>query len=390
MKVKVAIVHPIFTPYRIPLFEKLAKESDLDVKIFLDVKSKNYRPFWESNEEYSFKYEFLEAVKVHLPWKIDRKDFGYICDNISYIPLRFLLVFKKLSPDIVISTELGIRTLFALMYIKFAGKKILVWSDEYLHGLKKHSQIRQKFRRLLVKMTNGFCSCGIENKKYLEFLGAKKEKIINVSIAVDNNYFQKNATKEAGERIRKELKLSGIVFLNVGQLIGRKGLDRLIKIWSTLPVELSTKVVLIVVGSGSDENRLKNIVNELHLSNVIFIPPKKLSELPAYYAACDVFIFPTLEDGWGLVVNEAMACGKPILCSKYAGCCTELLKENENGYSFDPLDEEDTKQAIIKMYKKQKQELEIMGKVSKKIISEFTYNRMVTGFKKAIYYCLEG
>jgi glycosyltransferase involved in cell wall biosynthesis len=370
------------------LFEKLSVQQGLDFKVFVDVKTMSHRPFWEEKSKYGFPYEAVDATKIYLPWKIRRKDLGYGWENFSLIPFKLPVYLKRFSPDVVISTELGIRTLLALLYVKIFRKRILVWSDEYLLGMSKHSLLRQRIRKLIVRHVDGFCSCGIENRKYLEVLGAPGTKIINVSIAVDNSFFQRNATDEARERVRKQLGLSGTVFLNVGQLIGRKGLDRLLRIWGSLPQDVSDGSKLLIIGSGSDEEMLKKLTTELNLNNVFFVSSKPIAELPAYYAAADIFIFPTLEDGWGLVVNEAMACGKPILCSKYAGCCPELLKEDVNGYSFDPLDQEDTKKAIIKIFRKQQHELERMGEKSREIVANFNYERMVEGFKKAVFYCL--
>ncbi len=389
MKIKVAILHPILAPYRIPLFEGLASDPHLDIKVFLDLHSNPNRPFWGSTEGLSFKSEIVKAVKVYLPWRVKRKELEYSEGNYSLLPLRLPFYLNKFCPDIIISTELGIRTWIALGYAKLMRKKILIWSDEYLIGLSKYANFRPLIRKVLVKMVNGFCSCGIENKKYLQFLGASSERIFNTSIAIENSFFSENATRESRKKVREDLQLNGTVFFNIGQIIGRKGIDRLLKVWATLPDEVLKNSTLLIVGGGEDKEKVMKLSKSLKLSNVVFVPPKPWAELPSYYAAGDIFIFPTLEDAWGLVVNEAMACGKPILCSKYAGCCPELIKEGENGYSFDPLNKETARAAIINMCEKEKHEIERMGQGSKEIVSEFTNERMIDRFKKVIYYCLE-
>jgi glycosyltransferase involved in cell wall biosynthesis len=95
---------------------------------------------------------------------------------------------------------------------------------------------------------------------------------------------------------------------------------------------------LVLVGSGPDEAALRQQAAELNLRSVHFVGSVEYDQLPAYYCAADVFIIPTLEDNWSLVVPEAMACGLPILCSKYNGCWPELIHEGRNGWVFDPLD----------------------------------------------------
>jgi glycosyltransferase involved in cell wall biosynthesis len=90
---------------------------------------------------------------------------------------------------------------------------------------------------------------------------------------------------------------------------------------------------LLLVGNGRDKREMEKLAKDLHLRNVHFhaaLPPEKM---PAVYRSGDVLVFPTLEDPWGLVANEAILCGVTVLCSKYAGCAQELFPA-EN--IFDP------------------------------------------------------
>jgi glycosyltransferase involved in cell wall biosynthesis len=92
--------------------------------------------------------------------------------------------------------------------------------------------------------------------------------------------------------------------------------------------------------------------------------------MAAYYAAADAFVIPTLEDNWSLVVPEAMACGLPILCSKYSGCWPELVQEG-NGWVFDPLDHQDTLR-VLNLCIQKGSELPGMGRESRTIIAGHT------------------
>jgi glycosyltransferase involved in cell wall biosynthesis len=93
--------------------------------------------------------------------------------------------------------------------------------------------------------------------------------------------------------------------------------------------------------------------------------------LPAYYAAADAFIIPTLEDNWSLVVPEAMACGLPILCSKYNGCWPELVCESINGWIFDPLSTADTVRCLEECFRREA-ELPSMGRCSLRLLEGHT------------------
>ena len=117
--------------------------------------------------------------------------------------------------------------------------------------------------------------------------------------------------------------------------------------------------------------QLEQYIRENHLDSVRFAGFVDYDSLAPYYKATDAFIIPTLEDNWSLVVPEAMACGLPILCSKYNGCWPELVHPCENGWVFDPLDSDDTVDCL-KECLLAKEKLPEMGKKSRQIVSKHT------------------
>jgi len=92
---------------------------------------------------------------------------------------------------------------------------------------------------------------------------------------------------------------------------------------------------------------------------------------------------PTLKDIWGLVVNEAMMCGLPVICSKYAGCCQDLIKQGENGLIVDPENPKELSEAISQLLSKDGN-LSRFGRRSREIIKDFTTERTTGGFIRAI------
>jgi glycosyltransferase involved in cell wall biosynthesis len=95
---------------------------------------------------------------------------------------------------------------------------------------------------------------------------------------------------------------------------------------------------LLLVGDGPDANELKELGRTLQLRNIHFLPAQPVEKMPAVYASADLLVFPTMEDVWGLVANEAVLCGLPVLCSKYAGCAPELFDADA---IFDPRNTEE-------------------------------------------------
>ena len=121
----------------------------------------------------------------------------------------------------------------------------------------------------------------------------------------------------------------------IGQLIKRKGIIQVLKALNYLR---DLEIGLIFVGSGPQEKELKKFCGEKNLNDISFEGFQQQEILPKYYALADVFILPSFEEVWGLVVNEALASGLYVLSSKYAGASYNLIKEGCNGEIFNPND----------------------------------------------------
>jgi glycosyltransferase involved in cell wall biosynthesis len=140
------------------------------------------------------------------------------------------------------------------------------------------------------------------------------------------------------ERRRAELGLRGATFLYVGRLWSKKGLDDLLRGFCQLQRRSDQEVSLLLVGDGVDERELRATSATLGLRNVVFAGFKQKPELPAWYALADVFVFPSLGDPYGLVVDEAMACSLPVISTMTTGEIGSRLTDGINGYLVPPRD----------------------------------------------------
>jgi glycosyltransferase involved in cell wall biosynthesis len=178
-------------------------------------------------------------------------------------------------------------------------------------------------------------------------------------------------TAEGRKRLREQLDVRGLMFLYVGRFIALKGLLELISAWKLIETSLAEGATLCLVGDGPLREELESRGREDGIRGLRLLGAKEPDELAPYYAAADVFVMPTLEDNWSLVVPEAMACGLPILCSKYNGCYPELVEPGGNGWVFDPLDEQDTF-AALKRCVENRDRLAAMGARSREIVADHT------------------
>ncbi len=116
-------------------------------------------------------------------------------------------------------------------------------------------------------------------------------------------------------------------------------MDLFLDAWGRLHQDIKAANTVLIIGSGPEEEALRRQASQLGLPNVVFVGFVTPAELPAYYGLADVFVFPSLVDVWGLVVNEALACGLPVLASRYAGATQELVEPYDGiGEVIDPKD----------------------------------------------------
>ncbi|MCA0362925.1 MAG: glycosyltransferase family 4 protein [Bacteroidetes bacterium] len=309
-------------------------------------------------------------------------------ENISNFR-RFKAMFywvRKFKPDVVnISGYYEPAMNLILLYCKLSGIKVVISIDS-TESDNPNVGWREKVKSLVVNMGNGFFCYGSKSAEYMYKLGISPEKILLKNNAVDNQkvasiYQEAQKSREIKKNI---LGLRKYNFIYVGRLIKFKNIDNLLAAYKNLN---TPDWGLIILGNGSEEEKLKHYVSENQLEGVCFVDGKQWFEVPEYMALADIFILPSFSEPWGLVVNEAMACGMPVLVSEKCGSAPDLVHENKNGFKFDPFD-------VVQMTEKMNEFvlkpeiIEPFGLKSKQIIQNFSPEKvaeeMWAGFKKVV------
>ena len=233
--------------------------------------------------------------------------------------------------------------------------------ERWSHTERNAQWYRRAYRSMAFRYTDAISCNGSLSRNYVLSLGFPKENITIVHMAAATAALSDKArcvTEVEIARLRSQWlgclgsnenslnNLSrgvGTVFLYVGRLILIKGLKELVNGFAKfcdneLKGTNRVTTALVIIGTGREEEGLRRQVEELKIDSVYFQGYVDYDNFAPYYAAADAFIIPTLEDNWSLVVPEAMACGLPILCSKYNGCWPDLVQEGRNGCVFDPFD----------------------------------------------------
>ena len=308
-------------------------------------------------------------------------------ENQVVLPLGLLFDLWRYDPDVIISVETGLRSVLSAVYAFLARKPLVLRTYGTLHSERDMNWKQQTLRIFLVTQGDAFIGMGKEAREYLRTLKINDDKIFDARNAVDMIPFMSDVPVHRRKAVRSELGITGLCYLYVGQMIPRKGLDYLLDAWYLFSKQVGNEAFLLMVGDGKERDKILQRVGRMAVKNVRCLPFVQPENLPEIYHAADVFVFPTLEDVWGLVVNEAMASGLPVICSKYAGCASELIVEGKNGWIIDPLDRAEVVDKLRKAWDA-RHEIQTMGAESQKLISPINITNMAEGFRRAVTYAL--
>ena len=372
-KKNVAFIHNTIAPYRHPLFEKLSEFVDLTV-YYCSVKN-NMRKWdlWPRN--YNYKYKILPRIPIITP-----------IGELSLNPSIIKNIILSLPDTIIISGYTDPTIWVAFITAKILKIPIIYWTE----GIKEPTSILGRVTRplrTLFSRSNAIVVPGKLSKNYIINLGAEPKNVFIASNAIDNELFIDASSKYRLDKIELKSQLgfeNKIIVLYVGQLIKRKGVEYLLYAYAKLKSRYN-HVALVLLGSGHLEPYLKNLANSLKLEDSKFINSGlSLDELIKLYSTVDIFILPTLDDVWGFVINEAMACGLPIIATQTSQAALEMIRPDKNGYIVKDSDVQAIYEALLRLVEDSNLRKN-MAKRSIEIVSHhFNVNNMVKGFLSAI------
>ncbi|MFI5329510.1 MAG: glycosyltransferase family 4 protein [Desulfobaccales bacterium] len=278
----------------------------------------------------------------------------------------------------------GAFTLMALLWAKMHGKIAVMMSDSS-YGDQTRSYWREWGKRQIVSRFDAALVAGRRQKEYAAFLGIPAKRIFLGYDVVDNEHFSQEAAvvRQKAEFYRQQGGLPQRYFLTVSRFIGKKNLPFLLEAYMRYRrMAVTHHWDLVLCGSGPMEAGLREQAGQM--PGVHFPGFKQASELPIYYGLASTFIIPSSHnEQWGLVVNEAMACGLPVLVSRACGCAQDLVQEGVNGFTFDPHDVDALARLLLRISSGQ-MDLAAMGQASRNIISAYTPETFAANLLAAI------
>ncbi|MDV3351368.1 glycosyltransferase family 4 protein [Leptothoe sp. LEGE 181152] len=260
------------------------------------------------------------------------------------------------------------------------------WDDE------KRTWWKERLKSwLYVRKYDAALVGGPAHKDYLVQLGVSCDRIFFGYDVVDNDYFIQQAAiaRQNLETTRQQQPQipNKPYFLAVTRLIPRKNMVRLIEAFAVYcdKVGIDQAWPLIICGSGEEKPLIQQLIAEQKLEHVIHLPGfLTYQQIGSWYGLAGAFVHPALIEQWGLVVNEACAAGLPILCSNTVGACHSLVKDGENGFTFDPHQTSDITQTLLNMHSMDEGDRIKMGQASQRIISQHSPERFGEGLLNAV------
>jgi glycosyltransferase involved in cell wall biosynthesis len=299
---RVVLLTEIPAPYRIPLFNALAARVDLEV-VFLARRNPE-RPYELHEEELSFRWRVLphRDVTVGGRWLVLNRGVRRALRGADVI-----IVGGWNQPAFAL----------ALAWARAARIPAICWIESTITD-RRPSRTRTA-KRFMARLCTAFVVPGAAAREYVVTL-APRARIATAPNAVDATLF----ASRVGDRdaLRTELAIAGCCFLYVGRLAPEKGVDVLMSAFA------GTDGELVIAGAGPEEERLRGLAP----ARTRFLGNVERDALPAWYAAADVLVLPSLSEPWGMPLNEAAAAGLPLVATYAVGATRELIEDGGNGF----------------------------------------------------------
>jgi glycosyltransferase involved in cell wall biosynthesis len=261
---------------------------------------------------------FSERTHPDRSWRVDESAWTF--------PHRFLprrvpvpLLDPRFRADLLVSLYGAPEFVLGFALARARRLRTAFWSEVTFDAWQPRRRGRETLKRYLFSRVDGVITPGPDGRAFAERYGTPPERIHLAQHAIDVDFFSRPAP-------RAELGVDGTTYVYVGRLWRGKGLDVLLDAYKRL-----RDASLVLVGDGDEEPRLRERVARERIENVVFAGFRHREELPAIYAAADVFVFPTLGDPYGLVVDEALAAGLPVVATDATGEIALRVRDGENG-----------------------------------------------------------
>ncbi|HKS21296.1 MAG TPA: glycosyltransferase family 4 protein [Thermoanaerobaculia bacterium] len=408
MTYRLAVVASHVIQYQDPLFRLLAAEPDIDLTVLycsrhgleqfrdadmattlawdIDLLGYPHRFLWNASKDLN--RGFWRLVNPGIVPALVR---GQVTGNRGQVvdAARTSPVPRSLSPvpyDAVLfmtgwgafTALLGILTcwLFRIPFFLYGDSSFPPAEDS------ARSRIRAGLMRMLFALTTGFMTSGVLNADYYRHYGADPRRFFLLPWAIDNDRFARDCGVPQPElRAQYGIAQDAVVFLFSAKLVERKDPFALLKAFERM--RHRGRAAVVFMGDGVLREPLERYAREHNLGGAHFIGFVNQAAIPKHYAMADVFVLPSMYEPRGAVINEAMACGLPVVVTDRCGSIGDIVLDGDNAFIYPAGDAA----ALAEVMDRLVEDADLrkrMGERSREIISTWDYRRGVAGVKEML------
>jgi glycosyltransferase involved in cell wall biosynthesis len=371
---KLMVLTEIVSPYRIPVFNCLADSLGQGLKVLFMGKTSSNRRWRVPTEAIRFDYEVLKGFRFRGPSWLKGFD--------RFVNPGVCAAIRRFRPSLLVIG--GYHHPTSLLALRCANREsipVYLWSESTDRDWRSGSRMVERVKRAFVRRCDGVLVPGAASRTYIERYTAPDQPIETAPNSAESPDFSAGLGAAEGERAatRRRWGLEGFTAIFVGRLSREKGLARALDVLEICRHD-GLDATLLVVGDGPERRRHETSARRLGIRAVFtgFAQPR---ELPALYAAADVALVPSESEPWGLVVNEAMACGLPVLCTMEVGSGKDLVEDGRTGYRCATVTELAARMRELAV---NEQLRAAIGKQCREMAARFSARECADGFLRAL------
>ena len=374
---KVALIWPIYSFYHLvrarSLSQLIGTENLLCIELFGETSEPRTKPF-----------RCLQRDELQLITLFPDKWEGGVSG---------VVIGKRLIEEL---EARGIGVIFVNGYGSRENRMVIDWAhrtrrkcftffESKRDDTKRYFWVECVKRRIVRKLEGAICG-GRSHQEYAIELGARPERTLTGYDVVDNHFFKEHAGHARSDEtnLRKSYRLPEKYFLSCARFVEKKNIAGLLEAFKRYRKDCGGKPWdLVLCGDGPLRDKLERKVNREQMTGVHFAGFQPAERLAVYYGLAKCFVLASQVEQWGLVVNEAMACGLPVLVSRAAGAVHELVRDKENGFTFNPSDISQLSRLMVEMAGG-KYDLPAMGRRSSELIAPWNPELFARGIVELI------
>ena len=370
--IRVAVITGPPAPYREPVFAELARRPGIELRVF-HASTGHADLGWQATSASGRDYDHV-FLDNYMPER------GRRLPAVGYLSLGLPAELRSFAPDYLI--VYGYNQLSQWLTFRYAlaeGIPFSLRSDSNVHldrSQSWQSSVRRRLLHQLVRRAHAVLPVGSANRAYWETYGAQPSQVFMAPYAIDNAKVHRLIGDRDNSATNAPLRL-----LYIGRLLHRKGVDLLMQAFNRLVDQ--TNATLTIIGDGPERLRLESMQSDAAREKTDWRGKLPNDQAIGAMRDADLFVLPSRYEPWGLVVNEAMAAGLPVVAHREVGAAIDLVEDTVHGWLLEQL----TSEALLGSFMQaaaDREHLRMMGQMARERVQAWSISGTVDGMVAAI------